>query len=590
MVPSLSSAALLLSGSPELSLLAKATLLLAVGLLAARFAHTARASVRHLVIATSFIALAALPVLMISVPALTIDVPVASTTSQPVNRIAFTPAAIDGAPIASDVAERSLPALSAWQWLRLAWLAGVIAFLFPVALALWRLSMIRRTGLPVAWPRAILAGLTDARGVSLPVELLEHEGVPGPMTFGIGRPVIVLPLDAREWPEAELRCALMHEIEHIKRRDWLMQIIARTVAAFYWFHPMVWSAWRRLCLEAERSCDDAVVASEERTDYAEQLVTLAQRMSATPVPPMLGMANRTDLSTRVTAVLDERLHRGRAGFVLAAGTVVAAALVVGSVAPVRAVAKAEPAAATVAEESSRRAPDERKASAVDRPHNEPTNAGVSEGVRELPSTRAKASPKVEGDDVQQVPVTIAKEQTRSIFVLGEVRSPGRYLIAGDVTLLEVIAKAGSPTASAGDVVIVQRHKDLAATGAGTPAISGDKSTAEVVRVTLDDLRQGRFIANLAWQEGDTVFVPAADRFFITGFVRSPGSYVLVPKMTVLQAIAIAGGVSETGSTQGIRITRRVDDKSDEIAASGDDLVEPNDTIRVRRRLQWSSQH
>ena len=120
-----------------------------------------------------------------------------------------------------------------------------------------------------------------------------------------------------------------------------MQIVARTVAAVYWFHPLVWSAWRRLCLEAERSCDDAVVISEERTDYAEQLVTLAQRMSATPAQPMLGMANRSDLSTRVTAVLDDRLHRGRAGFALAAGTVAAAALVVLTVAPVRAIAKAE---------------------------------------------------------------------------------------------------------------------------------------------------------------------------------------------------------------------------------------------------------
>ena len=159
------------------------------------------------------------------------------------------------------------------------------------------------------------------------------------MTFGISRPVIVLPLDAREWSEAELRRALMHELEHIQRGDWLMQIVARVVAACYWFHPLVWTAWRRLCLEAERSCDDAVVISEERTDYAEQLVTLAQRMSATPVQPMLGMANRSDLSTRVTAVLDDRLRRGRAGFALAAGTVAAAALVVLTVAPVRAVAR-----------------------------------------------------------------------------------------------------------------------------------------------------------------------------------------------------------------------------------------------------------
>jgi len=107
----------------------------------------------------------------------------------------------------------------------------------------------------------------------------------------------------------------------------------------YWFHPLVWTAWRRLGLEAERSCDDAVVISEDSADYAEQLVSLAQRMSAMPAQPMLGMANRSDLSTRVTAVLDDRLKRGRAGFTLAAGTIAAAALVVLTVAPVRAIAK-----------------------------------------------------------------------------------------------------------------------------------------------------------------------------------------------------------------------------------------------------------
>jgi len=570
MVPSLSSAALLLSGSLELSLLVKATLLLAVGLIAARFAHRARASVRHLVISTSFIALAALPVLMISVPALTIDVPVASTTLQPVNRIAFTPAPIDGAPMAPNVVERSLPALSAWQWLRLAWLAGVIAFLFPVASALWRLSMIRRTGLPVAWRRATLAGLVDARGVSLPVELLEHEGVPGPMTFGIGRPVIVLPPDAREWPEAELRCALMHEIEHIQRGDWLMQIIARTVAAFYWFHPMVWSAWRRLCVEAERSCDDAVVVSEERTDYAEQLVTLAQRMSAAPVQPILGMANRSDLSTRVTAVLDDRLRRGRAGFALAAGTAVAAALVVGSVAPVRAVAKAEPAAdvvVAVAEHSSPVAP------VVD-----------SDAVKKSPKAIAKPSATVPGKRATQAPAEIAKEQSRTIFVLGEVRTPGRYAFEGQVTLLEMIAKAGSLTASAGNFVVVSRYKDPAMIGAA-PHLPGDTRGAEVLRVSVDDLRKGRPVSNPLLQDGDTVYVQPADRFYVTGFVRSPGAHVLVPNMTVDQAIAIAGGITERGSMSGVKIIRRVDGKPVEVDAGLDDPVLPDDTIRVRQRLQ-----
>jgi bla regulator protein blaR1 len=400
MIPNLSGAALWLSNSFELSLLVKATLILLAGLGVTALARTARASARHLVIATSFIALVALPPLIAFVPAMAIDVPIAKvqtaslTLGNPNEGLA--PSAHGAARIVSSAAERALPGLTLVQWARIIWGAGAIVFLIPIASALWRLSMIRRTGLPVAWHRAELASLADARGVSLPVELLEHEAVPGPMTFGIGRPVIVLPLDAREWPGAELRRALMHEIEHIQRGDWLMQIVARTVAAIYWFHPLVWTAWRRLCLEAERSCDDAVVVSEERTAYAEQLVTLAQRMSATPVQPMLGMANRSDLSTRVTAVLDERLRRGRTGFMLAAGTVAAAAALVLTVAPVRAVAREDRTAVVTRDQAERSAPV-RKSRALDRELYEAAEAGDFEGVKEMLDAGANPSARIDGD-------------------------------------------------------------------------------------------------------------------------------------------------------------------------------------------------
>jgi beta-lactamase regulating signal transducer with metallopeptidase domain len=401
MIQSLSDTALLLSRSVELSLVAKATIILIAGLAATRLSRTARASVRHLVIASSFAALIALPLWLAGAPTMTIDVPVAASAPSVANTIAA-PGAGTSVASAATPSRTTAPRVSVAGALRAVWITGVVIFLIPVFSVLWRLSTIRRTGLPVAWRRDEIARLAAQRGVRLPVELLEHEGVPGPMTFGITHPVIVLPLDAREWDEAELRRALMHELEHIKRGDWLMQILARVVAACYWFHPLVWTAWRRLCLEAERSCDDAVVTSEERTDYAEQLVTLARRMSATPVQPMLGMANRSDLSTRVTAVLDERLHRGRAGFALAAGTVAAAALVVIAVAPVRAVVKDEISETAIAEPSdeqfSRRVPPgQRRARALDRELYEAAEAGDLADVKEMLEAGANANARLDGD-------------------------------------------------------------------------------------------------------------------------------------------------------------------------------------------------
>ncbi len=442
MMSSLSDAVLWVSRSIELSILVKATIILAAGLAATRLSRTARASVRHLVIASAFVALIAVPAWLAGAPAMTVDVPIAaSARTAAIPAAPRAPGAAAAAP-ASNAVDPRVRTISTADALRVVWLAGTILFLLPVVSALWKLSMIRRTGIPIAWRRDEVARLAEARGLRRPVELLEHEGVPAPLTFGVTHRVIVLPPDAREWDDAELRRALMHELEHIKRGDWIMQIVARVVAAAYWFHPLVWAAWRRLCLEAERSCDDAVVISEERTDYAEQLVTLAQRMSATPVQPMLGMANRSDLSTRVTAVLDERLHRGRAGFALAAGTVAAAAVVVLAVTPVRAVVRADAVTAAVSEEGQRRLqPGERRTRALDRELYEAANGGDLAGVKEMLEAGANANAVIDGDGSPLIGA-VRSENIQIAQLLLDSGADANQPVEGDGSPLIEAAKAG----------------------------------------------------------------------------------------------------------------------------------------------------
>ena len=183
----------------------------------------------------------------------------------------------------------------------------------------------------------------------------------------------------------------------------------------------------------------------------------------------------------------------------------------------------------------------------------------------------------------QVSVEIATYRARSIYVIGEVRNPGRYSIQGPQTLLEVIAHAGSTTPAASNTIIVQRYKDGIAAAISAPALPGDTGSAEVMRVSLEDLREGRLTANILLQDNDTIIVPPAERYYISGFVKQPGSFVLRTGMTVRQAIAEAGGISERGSTRGIKIIRKVNGKEVELDADMADLVRPNDTIRVRQR-------
>src|SRR5262249_4242482 len=113
--------------------------------------------------------------------------------------------------------------------------------------------------------------------------------------------------------------------------------LARVACAAYWFHPLVWAAWRQLTLEAERSCDDAVLRNSEATAYADQLLGLARRLTAVKRSPALAMANRSDLAARIGALLDRRQARGPVGALLVAACAVAMAIVL-TMAPLRMVA------------------------------------------------------------------------------------------------------------------------------------------------------------------------------------------------------------------------------------------------------------
>jgi polysaccharide export outer membrane protein len=184
----------------------------------------------------------------------------------------------------------------------------------------------------------------------------------------------------------------------------------------------------------------------------------------------------------------------------------------------------------------------------------------------------------------QVSVVVTSYRSRAIFVLGEVRNPAKYTIEGQTTLLEVIAQAGSFTPNAAQTLSVIRYKDgMTGVAAGTPVAPGDPRGAEILRVNREELSEGRLQANIILQDGDTIYVPAAEKFYVQGHVKQPGQFVLQPGMTVRQAISVAGGLTERGTDRRIKIIRKVKDKDVEIDAELSDLVQPNDTIRIQQR-------
>jgi bla regulator protein blaR1 len=331
----------------EVFLIAKVTILLALALVAVRMARTARASVRHMLLAATFAMLAVLPIASVAMPPVAIDIPIsvvesAELLSSSTNSV-VAPARTSGVTEATRARDDVAAPVSLAAVLRAGWALGAVMFVVPVVIALMRIRRLRLSGLPWLEIRPLAQRLATDAGLARSVDVLLHDHLPVPMTVGWVRPAIMLPVDAREWTEAERRNALVHELEHVRRADWVFQLIGRVACALYWFHPLAWIAWREMALDAERACDDAVLQGTDGPAYATQLVSLASRHARGIANPALGMANRSDLAARVSSILKNEQSRGRASRWAGATVAAVAILVALTVSPLRAVIPKRPA-------------------------------------------------------------------------------------------------------------------------------------------------------------------------------------------------------------------------------------------------------
>jgi polysaccharide export outer membrane protein len=185
----------------------------------------------------------------------------------------------------------------------------------------------------------------------------------------------------------------------------------------------------------------------------------------------------------------------------------------------------------------------------------------------------------------QVAVSVESYRSQQIFVLGEVRAPGGFQFMGSMTLIEALARAGSITEQAGlEALIIRQGDGTTVPDAATLQRAQASKDSNVIRVNLDTLQTGGTAQNITLQAGDTIFVPRAELVYLSGLVNSPGAHPYRKGMTVRQALALAGGVNERGSTRRIQIIRTVDGLERTINTNLQDFVLPGDTIVVRERL------
>ncbi|HEX3673724.1 MAG TPA: M56 family metallopeptidase [Rhizomicrobium sp.] len=254
----------------------------------------ATASARHLVWAAAFGALIALPMAAALVPGnivLSLPAPDAST--------------VVAVPLEAGIGALSQPQPESFHLtlgdaaaaLIAVWAFGVFLIGLRGIVAAILLRALRRDSIDNPFDETELPELGCGR-LALRVSNAEC----GPVTWGIFRPVILLPNKALYWPGERLHAVLQHELAHIRRHDSLAQMLSLAACALYWPNPLVWLGARALRREAEMAADDAVLVSGMMpSDYAGELLQVAAEFRAQ------GLLSSLPLSMAAPSALEARL-------------------------------------------------------------------------------------------------------------------------------------------------------------------------------------------------------------------------------------------------------------------------------------------
>lgn len=259
------------------------------------------AATRHLIWSGAFAVLLALPLAAALLPSqLVWRLPAPAPVSGSMETVTATAAPV--VPPAIDAADIVLAVAGLWA-------AGVLLHLLRLAAGGLGLVVLHRRSVPHI-PHGIAEGPFRGLGWQLRLRTAPGAADSGPLTWGVLKPVVLLPKSSVTWPRQRLMSVLLHEAAHVRRKDCLARLVAVLACALYWPNPLVWLAARSMRADGESAADDFVLAAGVKpTLYAEHLVGLAREFAGGAYAMGLSMADRAALDGRVAAILDPKKSR-----------------------------------------------------------------------------------------------------------------------------------------------------------------------------------------------------------------------------------------------------------------------------------------
>ncbi len=195
----------------------------------------------------------------------------------------------------------------------------------------------------------------------------------------------------------------------------------------------------------------------------------------------------------------------------------------------------------------------------------------------------------------QVTIGMSRYLNRKVFLLGEVKRPGSYVLKRKTHILELISEAGGFTDEAGRIIKIVRPRALK----HSRGLSSHKSRAlknsrgfsshksgeenEIIKLDLGEFPADSASNNFYVASGDSIYVSKVSRVFVIGEVVRTGEFTWEDSLTVRQAISLAGGPTKAAALRRTKIIHIKNGKEIEIKVKMDDLISPDDIIKVPGR-------
>jgi len=331
------------SGVGLIDVTLKALLIVVLAACIAAFLRKAAASTRHAVWLAAVVVLITLPIAAVMLPQLSLPLLPANPMDMPAST-ALDIAAWSWPDVAQEVSSDGLAYGSMFAGI---WATGVFLLIVRAAVGLIRLDRLRRGAEAVNDPmwQAAVDVARQQTGMCCDVRLLMSPRVRTPIIWGLWRIYVCLPMHADEWNASNRRMVLAHELTHVRRGDWLWQMLVIAMTAVHWFNPLAWWAAHRLRMEAEIACDDAMLEQGfTPSGYADCLYRIVRAAKAAPLHlnPAMPMARPSELPVRMARILSDKTRRRQTRFQTLMWTLVLSTLL-GSVVAAARVGRAQPA-------------------------------------------------------------------------------------------------------------------------------------------------------------------------------------------------------------------------------------------------------